>query len=1290
MSSSSSTGISAEDKLTAIEQFCTFTGAAENRAKVTLEACNWNIELAVNMHVDGIDTGEPVDVIPTLESSTSSSQLPINHDNNIGGSDTTNSTGTTTITTSTTTSSTSSSTLNNDWDRRLVNRIIDSSIGRPSSSTLSTSTTNAIGSSSGLSTPSTSLLNDEDSVRPPIPPVRQVLVEDGFHNHRPRNHTHSVFDGFRNLRAETRWLEEGESATSSANLNKRRTLEELFRPPLDLMFRGPMDQARDFASSSNKWLMVNLQNVQEFACQVLNRDLWSNPAVKEIISEHFIFWQIYHDSYEGSKYMQFYSVTQFPYIAILDPRTGEKMRSWSNTIDAVSFCEVVTEFLMEHPSPNGPNAPVERLPSLPISRRVINPNPYEETEEMQLRAAIAASLEENRKMDTSNVKTEDSSDESELETFDSDTETGFPSKIPKEPKKEPLISDVKVEKPPSPESWEKYLVPESPTTADITIRFPDGKRERKAFPSQSPLKILFLYISSKGYSMNDYDLVIHFPKKNLSEFSDTDTLSSAGLCPGNNVFVHMKSKMSSSGISGEDKQAAIEQFCTFTGTDENFARVTLEACNWDIELAVNMHVDGIDSSDPVDVIQTHESSTPSSQLPSNNESTIDENVPTKSTSATSTSSVTNPNNSLIDPSISSIYASSSSPSPSTSTTTSTNAIESTSGLSTPSTSLLNEDDSFRPSIPTPRNAPTLNDLGDSQSKNNNMQIMFESLQQLRTVSKYLDTGKSATSSGNNTNNKRRSLEELFRPPLDLMLRASKDQPPDSFEDAETPGSKRTVQSASTSSESDTSTISASPPRFMALEEIMKAANEVCNMCLAHEIVMDDEFKLEKNEIPPNSFHKKVDDMMRKVFWKLLQNELDESPPNYKRALMLLSEIKENLMSFLLPQHTRLKQEIEEILDLDLIKQQAENGALDFQRYAHYILSVMARLCAPIRDEKIRQLTQTREVVPIFRGIMELLDEMRLDMANFLVQQIRPQVLQQSVTYERKKFTEFLKRNSIINNNKTDPLEFTKKWLKRAYDEHNFSGESIKEIINKVLTSAYVQLLIWDGKMQEMFPETLVLDEKRIISLRDFLTLNIFVGSALLVTVAAFPCVQSLSDLKENIRDHLLIVLDEKEDTRKTFTSSLSSSSSTSSTTITTTPTTTTAANTSTSSLITNLESRLESAALQIIADIKKHAENHVFPDIDSTKELALKAQIVDLKNENNRIRQIVQKRILEFVESVFTSNTASPVQMPKGLTALQRSLSSIAGQFMRIASHNRAVYGTYYANIINDLVNGKL
>ena len=43
-----------------------------------------------------------------------------------------------------------------------------------------------------------------------------------------------------------------------------------------------------------------------------------------------------------------------------------------------------------------------------------------------------------------------------------------------------------------------------------------------------------------------------------------------------------------------------------------------------------------------------------------------------------------------------------------------------------------------------------------------------------------------------------------------------------------------------------------------------------------------------------------------------------------------------------------------------------------------------------------------------REIFEVLDLMKMDMANFTIQQIRPYIQQQSVEYERKKFQEFLK------------------------------------------------------------------------------------------------------------------------------------------------------------------------------------------------------------------------------------------------------------------------------------------
>ena len=83
-----------------------------------------------------------------------------------------------------------------------------------------------------------------------------------------------------------------ESNGASSAKGKKRTLEELFKPPIDIMFKGDFQSARDAATASKKWLMINVQDACEFPCQVLNRDVWSNEAVKTILREHFIFWQV--------------------------------------------------------------------------------------------------------------------------------------------------------------------------------------------------------------------------------------------------------------------------------------------------------------------------------------------------------------------------------------------------------------------------------------------------------------------------------------------------------------------------------------------------------------------------------------------------------------------------------------------------------------------------------------------------------------------------------------------------------------------------------------------------------------------------------------------------------------------------------------------------------------------------------------------------------------------------------------------------------------------------------------
>ena len=202
----------------------------------------------------------------------------------------------------------------------------------------------------------------EDEVRAPIPQRQEVMVEPGFEGYVMNNRVNkshaqrrvrSVFDGFRDFQAEARTMEDRLDAGLPVSKSKKRTLEDLFKPPLDILYQGDWQSARDLASSSGRWLLVNIQDPQEFPCQVLNRDLWSNPGVKMIIKEHFVFWQQYKDSDEAQRYMTFYPISDWPYVSIIDPRTGENMVTWSN-IEAATFPELITEFLTRHPSLESP------------------------------------------------------------------------------------------------------------------------------------------------------------------------------------------------------------------------------------------------------------------------------------------------------------------------------------------------------------------------------------------------------------------------------------------------------------------------------------------------------------------------------------------------------------------------------------------------------------------------------------------------------------------------------------------------------------------------------------------------------------------------------------------------------------------------------------------------------------------------------------------------------------------------------------------------------------------------
>uniref|UniRef100_A0A672J1N6 UBX domain-containing protein 7 n=1 Tax=Salarias fasciatus TaxID=181472 RepID=A0A672J1N6_SALFA len=436
-------------------------------------------------------------------------------------------------------------------------------------------------STSSSSAASSSRAPPTDEVRAPIPQKQDILVEPEplFGVPKRRRPARSIFDGFRDFQTET--IRQEQELRNGGTVDKKlSTLADLFRPPIELMHKGSFETAKDCGQLENKWLMINIQNVQDFACQCLNRDVWSNDAVKTIIREHFIFWQVYHDSEEGQRYIQFYKLNKFPYISILDPRTGQKMVEW-NQLDVASFLEQVTGFLAEHGQLDGPSC------HAPPAKRARSESLIDASEDSQLEAAIRASLQETHYESSNAPEAPDSprsDDESDAEPFSdsegpisvdgSDSETPVPreekssaskhapaSHKKEESKKNHLEPSAALPRHPHPDgsSGGNHCAQRAgsagsskistSTTCDVDcpddngpkarlmLRYPDGQREQISLSSKAKLLALVRHVQSKGYPNERFELVTNFPRRKLAHLDYDITLQEAGLCPQETVFV---------------------------------------------------------------------------------------------------------------------------------------------------------------------------------------------------------------------------------------------------------------------------------------------------------------------------------------------------------------------------------------------------------------------------------------------------------------------------------------------------------------------------------------------------------------------------------------------------------------------------------------------------------------------------------------------------------------------------------------------------------------------------------
>ncbi|GLD48382.1 T-complex protein 11-like protein 2 [Lates japonicus] len=452
------------------------------------------------------------------------------------------------------------------------------------------------------------------------------------------------------------------------------------------------------------------------------------------------------------------------------------------------------------------------------------------------------------------------------------------------------------------------------------------------------------------------------------------------------------------------------------------------------------------------------------------------------------------------------------------------------------------------------------------------------------------------------------------------------------------------------------TPSSSPPKTLTLDEVMESARDLSNLRFAHEIIVNHNFHLEPDSLPQDSLWKVVRDNVHKAFWDILESELNDDPPEYGQAIRLLEEIREILLSFLNPGANRMRTQIMEVLDMDLIRQQADNNAVDIQGLSSYIITTMGKMCAPVRDEDVKKLREgTDNVVTLFREIFRVLDLMKADMVNFTIDNLRPVLQRQSVEYERAKFQSILEKTP-------NPLDHTTSWIKSVLEELLSANIPTEQTQGKgqralpgpfqILNAAFLRILTWDYDKSPL-PETWMTDEARLREIQRKLQQCQAVNEVLLIVYSTVGGpIQGLPSLSDRLKRMTSVLLDGMHG--PDF----------------------------------NLKEALEGVSAQICCELNKSLTERNYPALTPALQATLTGQICGITERDNPIRTLVEDRVQQYYMALICDPKpqAKLEQVPAGLTAIKPELAFMGAKFISLVNYNKTVYGPFYADIIRKLM----
>lgn len=291
------------------------------------------------------------------------------------------------------------------------------------------------------------------------------------------------------------------AAKGSGDEKAPAAINQLFKPP-SYNQGAPFFQTIEKAKAEGKWVLVNVQQADAFASHTLNRDVWSDETVTDLVEENFLFWQRDNLSTEGEQFCRTYKCGgELPHICMIDPRTGRSVKSWpgSKWGKPHTAAEYIFEFMERYPAPTADAA----VPPPKASAASAAPS-----------ASGAAAAAGPARVQAEAAKTPEASmgPGTVLGSGSSGSATGVAAAAA-------AAGDKAEETKPQ---GEVAQMPEEPGTdvehLKVSFRLPSGQRVMRRFRPTDTLEMLFAVASAlSSCPPDDLDVSTQMPKRSLRD-----------------------------------------------------------------------------------------------------------------------------------------------------------------------------------------------------------------------------------------------------------------------------------------------------------------------------------------------------------------------------------------------------------------------------------------------------------------------------------------------------------------------------------------------------------------------------------------------------------------------------------------------------------------------------------------------------------------------------------------------------------------------------------------------------